>query len=149
MLAHPGVEDFQLSDQEFIKAAGALLWRLAPTGYELAVIHRQRYDDWTLPKGKLEPGESWRDAALREVTEETGYRAEILGFAGAVAYQTDKGPKVVRFWHMKAIAESGLELDDEVFEVVWMTTTLARERLQYPVEQALIEVWDAPITEFK
>lgn len=138
-----------MSNNEFIKAAGALLWRCSATGYEIAVIHRRRYDDWTLPKGKLEPGESWRDAALREVREETGYRAEILGFAGALAYQTEAGPKVVRFWHMKAIAELGVKLDNEVAEVFWMTPKLARSRLQYPLEQALVEVWDAPITEFK
>lgn len=138
-----------MSNHEVIKAAGGLLWRCSATGYEVAVIHRQRYDDWTLPKGKLEPGESWSDAALREVREETGYRAEILGFAGALGYQTDKGPKIVRFWHMKVIAESGVELDEEVAKVFWMTTTLARSRLQYPLEQALVEAWDTPITEFK
>jgi 8-oxo-dGTP diphosphatase len=136
-----------VSDNEIIKAAGALLWRSSVAGYELAIIHRQRYDDWTLPKGKLEPGESWREAALREVTEETGYSAEILGFAGALAYQTESGPKVVRFWHMKAIAELGLELDEEVAKVFWMAPKLARSRLQYPLEQALIEVWDSPISE--
>jgi 8-oxo-dGTP diphosphatase len=127
-----------------IKAAGALLWRSSASGYELAVIHRQRYDDWTLPKGKLEPHESWRDAALREVREETGYSAEILSFAGAIAYETKSGSKVVRFWHMKAIADLGVELDQEVARVFWMAPDLARARLQYPLEQALIEAWDSP-----
>lgn len=134
---------------KIIKAAGALLWRPSATGYELAIIHRQRYDDWTLPKGKLEPGESWREAALREVREETGYSAEILGFAGAVAYQTDKGPKVVCYWHMNAIAQLDQALDQEVAEVLWMAPKLARSRLQYPLEQALLEVCDSPSSETK
>src|SRR5262249_35139313 len=97
-----------------IRAAGGLLWRDSSAGPEIVVVHRRRYDDWTLPKGKLEEGESWRDAALREVKEETGYDAKILGFAGAIAYTTDKGPKVVRFWHMTSLGRPSTQIDSEV-----------------------------------
>jgi 8-oxo-dGTP diphosphatase len=127
-----------------IRAAGALLWRSTSDGYEIAVIHRRRYDDWTLPKGKLEDGESWKQAALREVREETGYDGNILGFAGAVAYQTDGKQKVVCFWHMMATGEPSSHLDDEVAEVFWFPVEAAYARLQYPLERALIEVWQAP-----
>ncbi|HVF43874.1 MAG TPA: NUDIX hydrolase [Pyrinomonadaceae bacterium] len=127
-----------------IQAAGALLWRHTQAGPEVAVVHRRRYDDWTLPKGKLEKGESWLEAALREVKEETGYDAEVVGFAGAIAYETDKGHKVVRFWHMVASGAPDPHLDDEVAEVVWLSPEAARGRLQYPLEQALLDVWQTP-----
>lgn len=120
------------------------MWRHSSTGYEIAVIHRRRYDDWTLPKGKLENGESWRDAALREVREETGYSANILSFAGVMAYQTKGKQKVVRFWHMEAKGEPSPHLDEEVAEVVWLSPEVAHTRLQYPLEQALMDVWQGP-----
>jgi len=111
---------------------------------EIAVIHRHRYDDWTLPKGKLQEGESWSEAALREVGEETGYDATLRGFAGAVTYQTSAGPKVVRFWHMLATGEPSSQIDSEVARVLWFPVEEARTRLQYPLEQALLEVWQGP-----
>src|SRR5687767_82796 len=108
------------SGSELIRAAGGLLWRPVASGHEIAVIRRKRYEDWTLPKGKLDPGESWETAALREVREETGFDAKLLGFAGAVAYGTEKGPKVVRFWHMLAVGAQGRLMESEVAELVWL-----------------------------
>src|SRR5688572_29169540 len=128
--------------KDYIRAAGGLVWRRAKSGYELAVIRRERYNDWTLPKGKLDPGESWQTAALREVHEETGFRAKLLNFAGAVAYSTDKGPKLVRFWHMLADGPQG-SLDHEVAEVLWLPVAKARQRLDYELERALLAAWDA------
>ena len=137
--------DAQTTRRDPIRAAGALLWRRSPSGPEVAVIHRRRYDDWTLPKGKLEAGESWLDAAVREVREETGYDAEVLSFAGAIAYDTGRGHKVVGFWHMAASGGPRPPLDGaEVAEVVWLTPGAARERLQYPLEQILLDVLQTP-----
>ena len=73
-----------------IRAAGGVLWRLSTDGAEILLIHRPRYDDWTLPKGKLKVHESWETAALREVLEETGYRASIMSFAGPVTYEVKR-----------------------------------------------------------
>jgi ADP-ribose pyrophosphatase YjhB (NUDIX family) len=129
---------------ETIRDAGGLLWRHVSSGYELAIVHRQRYDDWTLPKGHLQEGETWVEAALREVKEETGYEAEILGFAGAISYNTDEGPKVVRFWHMTPTGAASSQLDSEVDEVVWLSIEAARKRVQYPLERALLGVWQGP-----
>ena len=61
---------------DMIRAAGALLWQGPPERRLIAVVHRNRYDDWTLPKGKLKKGESWHEAALREIKEETGYEVQ-------------------------------------------------------------------------
>jgi ADP-ribose pyrophosphatase YjhB (NUDIX family) len=127
-----------------IRAAGAVLWRHSFEGYEIAVIHRKRYNDWTLPKGKLQEGESWNQAALREVREETGFDANILSFAGAIAYEVDGKPKVVRFWHMTTKDEAASEIDDEVARVFWFPLDVALSRLQYPLEKSFLEVWQGP-----
>jgi len=132
------------NQQELIQAAGGLLWRRSPSGMEIAIVHRNRYDDWTLPKGKLQEGESWSEAAAREVREETGYDSTPLGFAGAIAYETNKGPKLVRFRHMLATGESSDQIDSEVAEVFWFSIEEARTRVQYPLERALLEVWQGP-----
>ena len=131
------------SGSEIIRAAGGLLWRRGRRGYEIAVIRRERYQDWTLPKGKLDPGETWEVAAVREVREETGFKAKLLGFAGAVSYATLKGPKVVRYWHMEPVGKPGA-LEKEVAEVVWMTIENARKQMDYDLERAILEAWDGP-----
>jgi 8-oxo-dGTP diphosphatase len=123
---------------DVIRAAGALLWQGPPERRVIAVVHRNRYDDWTLPKGKLKKDESWEQAALREVKEETGYDARILGFAGSVSYEVNGRPKIVRYWHMVAEGEPS-ELDDEVDELVWLPIEQAIKRLQYPLEKSLLE----------
>src|SRR5262249_23607669 len=116
------------ADKE-IRAAGGLVWRDLPRGRLLAVIHRPRYDDWSLPKGKLHKHESWLEAALREVEEEIGYRTRAERFAGAIAYPVDGRPKTVMFWHMTILAESREQRDDEADEVAWLTVDEARARL--------------------
>lgn len=134
----------QASVAEPIRAAGGLLWRKANSGYEIAVIYRERYHDWSLPKGKLKEGETWLQAALREVGEETGYFAQAVSFAGAVSYETSRGPKVVCFWHMLPLGEPAPRLDDEVAEVLWLPVEAAHDKLQYLLERALLEIWKAP-----
>jgi len=133
------------SGHEVIRAAGGLVWRAAGSSHEIAVIRREKYQDWTLPKGKLDPGESWEEAALREVREETGCKAELLSFAGAVSYPTEKGPKVVRYWHMMLVGTPG-KIENEVVELLWLPVAEARERLDYDLERAVLEAWDGPET---
>lgn len=119
-----------------IRAAGGLLWDDAR---RIALVHRRRYNDWTLPKGKLHEGESWEQAALREVAEETGYPVKRDSFAGAVAYETPKGGKVVRFWNMSLTNGARTPIDaDEVAEVVWLTAEAACDALTYALERALV-----------
>ena len=125
--------------QDVIRAAGGLVWRDSPRGRLLAVVHRNRYDDWTLPKGKLDPAESWTDAAVREVREETGCRVRVGRFAASTSYSVGDCPKVVLFWHMDVLGECGGRLDSEVAEVAWLTVDEARERLSYPLERALLD----------
>jgi len=86
--------------------------RAAAAAVEVLLVHRPRYDDWTLPKGKLDPGETWEDAAVREVAEETGLRARIdppgAPEVARVTYADHKGrPKLVRYWPMVVDAADG------------------------------------------
>ena len=97
------------------------------------LIHRERYDDWSLPKGKLEPGETWEEAALREVEEETGVRAELGEYLGETAY----GDKVVRWWRMATSDDAGPS--DEVDAVQWATLDEARARLTYAADVGIVE----------
>lgn len=123
-----------------ILAAGGLLWR-DQTRQRIAVVHRPRYDDWCLPKGKLGPNEPFEDAARREVAEETGFEPEIVGYAGEAFYCVDGRSKSVLYWNMVPAAGTAAGAIDaaEVSEVVWLTVAAALARLDYPNERALVE----------
>jgi 8-oxo-dGTP diphosphatase len=114
-------------------AAGGLLWR----DDRLAVVHRPRYDDWSLPKGKLEPGELLPETAVREVEEETGFAVRREGFAGRYQYEVGDGPKTVCVWRMHAVTERGRP-DDEVDELAWLRVDEALDRLTYALERDLL-----------
>jgi 8-oxo-dGTP diphosphatase len=105
----------------------------------VAVVHRDRYDDWSLPKGKLDPGETWEQAALREVHEEIGLRCTLGRELEPVHYTDHKGrPKTVRYWVMEI--ESGeFEPNDEVDEVRWLAPVDAAQLLTYGHDRALMQ----------
>ena len=133
-------EDFEIGDvRPDISAAGGVL--LAPDKHgdtNVAVIHRPKYMDWSLPKGKLEEGEGWQEAALREVEEETGYRGEPIAELPHVSYLDRKGRrKLVRYWLMEPI-EGKFEPHGEVDELRWVTPDEADELLTYPHDTALV-----------
>jgi 8-oxo-dGTP pyrophosphatase MutT (NUDIX family) len=122
---------------ETVRAAGAVLWRPAGAGIEVAVVHRPRYDDWSLPKGKLDDGEHPLVAGVREVLEETGIRAHPQVRLPDVAYRLPDGmPKTVEFWSMRAGAGAAEPVadPDEVDEVRWLTPEQAADRLSYPAD---------------
>jgi 8-oxo-dGTP diphosphatase len=123
-----------------VRAAGGVVIReCAGGGREVAVVHRPKYDDWSLPKGKLDEGEGWRDAALREVAEETGLRCDALEELPASRYVDRKGrPKQVRWWLMRPLAGS-FEPNDEVDELRWVPVDRAAELLDYEQDRELVE----------
>jgi len=109
-------------DRAEVRAAGGVVCRPgAGGGREVAVIHRPKYDDWSLPKGKLHDGEAFEAAAVREVEEEIGVRCALGRELEPVGYTDPKGRwKVVRYWVMEPVAELGFEPGDEVDEVRWL-----------------------------
>jgi 8-oxo-dGTP diphosphatase len=120
-------------------AAGGLVWRQADDGLEIVLVHRPRYDDWSLPKGKLDPGETFEQAALREVEEETGLRCELGRLVGETTYRDNKERlKLVRFWAMRA-GEGDFDPDDEVDELRWVRLADAAPLLSYDFDRELVE----------
>ena len=123
-----------------VKASGGVVVRRAADGPRIAVVHRPRYDDWSLPKGKLDDGEGWESAARREVEEEIGLRCELGRELPPVAYTDQRGrSKVVRYWLMEAAGEDEFVPNDEVDEVRWLAPADAAELLSYERDRALVQ----------
>ena len=131
-----------------VQAAGCVLWRRSPAdgGPEICLVHRPKYDDWSHPKGKLKRGEDALVGALREVEEETGYRAApgIALLHGE--YFANGRPKEVRYWAAEATG-GGFTPNDEVDRLLWLPPAAARNRLTQPrdrmlVDELLVRVFD-------
>lgn len=123
-----------------IEAAGGVVTRTGPTGaVEILIVHRPRYDDWSLPKGKLDPGETPAAGALREVLEETGVECALGAELPPHHYEDRHGrPKTVYWFAMTPVAEQPRSDDDEVDEVRWIGPEEARGLLTYDADRALV-----------
>ncbi len=115
-----------------VRAAGGVLWREVDGEVRVAVVHRPRYDDWSLPKGKLEPGELEAAAAVREVQEETGFACVVGRGLGTTRYRVLDGgrdvPKRVRWWALEA-RDGAFVPDREVDRLDWLTVPQALRRV--------------------
>jgi len=153
-----------VSRAAIVHAAGGVVTRTAPDGsIEVLIVHRPRYDDWSLPKGKAEPGERAEDTALREVQEETGYRCVLGAEIPTVHYEDRRGrQKEVRFWHMTVISdespkrdeseafvpneepgfipneEPGFVPNEEVDDLRWISPTAAATLLTYDADRNIV-----------
>lgn len=118
-----------------VRAAGGVIVR---DGL-VCVVHRPHRADWSLPKGKLDRGESFEDAALREVQEETGLVCTLGEEFPATEYHDQKGrPKVVRYWRMEVLEDPGFAPNDEVDELRWLAPTDAVDLLSYDHDKTLL-----------
>ena len=123
-----------------VKAAGGVVWRHGDDGVEVVVAHRPRYDDWSLPKGKLDPGEGFEQAAVREVEEEIGVAGTLGAELPSTTYEDHKGrAKLVRYWLMEAPAgEAPFVPNDEVDELAWMPAEVAVTKLSYERDREVL-----------
>jgi 8-oxo-dGTP diphosphatase len=129
-----------VSDNGVVEAAGGVVVRVGDGAEQVLVVHRPRYDDWSLPKGKLDPGETYEDAAIREVEEETGWRCTLDLELEPVRYRDHKGrPKHVRFWRMTPQTFTGCAATDEVDDVRWLSFGEAATLLSYDMDRRLLE----------
>jgi len=121
-------------DDAEVLAAGGLVLR----GGDILVVHRPKYDDWSLPKGKLDKGEDFEQAAVREVEEETGFRCRLGRELGDTSYRDNKNrPKLVRYFEMHP--EGGeFTPNEEVDELRWVTVADAGELLSYSFDRELV-----------
>lgn len=129
--------DGPVSTDRIVYAAGAVLWRPRHKTIDVALIHRPRYDDWSLPKGKVDPGESEPVTAVREILEETGQYAHLGRRLGSVSYPVQQGIKKVRYWSARATGGDFVP-NHEVDDLVWLPVGDAMKELQYPYDRKIL-----------
>jgi 8-oxo-dGTP diphosphatase len=123
-----------------ILAAGGVLWRDNEGGVEIAVVHRPRYDDWSLPKGKLDTGETLAQTAFREIKEETGIDSRLGPYLGTVEYFVPTGEKVVHYWAAKAMGDTtSFTPNEEVDEIRWLRIDDASDLLTRESDVEILE----------
>jgi 8-oxo-dGTP diphosphatase len=128
---------------ELVQAAGGLLIRRQDGKLEIALVHRPIHQDWSYPKGKLDDGETFEDAARREVFEETGFVCRLLRFIGHTEYLDRKGrPKVVAYWVM-SLEAGAFEPNEEVDELRWLDIAAAGLQLTYERDRDLLAAMSA------
>jgi 8-oxo-dGTP diphosphatase len=126
-----------------IKAAGGVVLRIGPDGPEVLIVHRPRYDDWSFPKGKNEPGETPPQAAIREVIEETGQPVRLITSLGKTRFETGVGIKEVKWFVMKATRPSTFIPNAEVDQIRWVAVEEAGNLLKYDADRSLLNGIDA------
>jgi 8-oxo-dGTP diphosphatase len=133
-----------------VRAAGGIVLRDSPNGArEVLLVHRPKYDDWSLPKGKADPCETDSETALREVEEETGIRCALGPEVGGTRYRDAEGrPKVVRYWLMwPVVAAPEFVPNREVDEVRWYEVDDARRILSYAHDRELLGTISSEVAE--
>jgi 8-oxo-dGTP diphosphatase len=123
--------------REPVLAAGGIVLRRGETPL-IAVVRLRKRNEWVLPKGKLDDAETPRDAALREVMEETGHQVSVHEFLGTLVYESGGRSKVVHYWRMETNGEQVCELMDDVKAVEWLPLDAAVERLSRAYERAFL-----------
>ncbi|MEU8124407.1 NUDIX hydrolase [Spirillospora sp. NPDC049024] len=123
---------------DVVRAAGTLLWRDGP---EFALIHRPRHDDWSFPKGKVDPGEHVLRAAVREVEEETGVVPRLGRRLPTVSYPLGERTKLVDYWAARPAGGSAFAPNEEVDELVWLPAEEAEARLSYRHDADLLRAF--------
>lgn len=134
-----------MGDRKPLTAAGGIVWRDGRDGPEILLVHRPDHQDWSLPKGKPDPGENELDTAVREVTEETGLRFTLGARLGSVTYHVEKRPKTVTYWAMRLdpghTADPQPQDDSEIDDLAWHSISSAREILSYSEDDRMLHAF--------
>ncbi|MEV6906857.1 NUDIX hydrolase [Amycolatopsis sp. NPDC051071] len=125
-----------------VRAAGAVLWRRDGDRIEIALVHRPRYDDWSLPKGKLDPGETIAQAAVREIGEETGFEAVLGRYLCRTEYTVAGAPKTVDYFSAR-VASGTFAANEEVDELRWLDAETAEKLLTRPGDVRVLREFSA------
>lgn len=130
------------STSKIVHAAGAVLWRPGhrESAAEVAVIHRPRYDDWSLPKGKVDPGETEPVTAAREVLEETGHHVQLGRRIATVSYPIEQRTKKVQYWSARSLGGS-FAPNNEVDDLVWLPAVAALKMVSYAYDRKVLRRW--------
>lgn len=139
-------------DDKAVYAAGAVVWRLTEGKLRILLIHRTKYRDVTLPKGKVDPGEMLAETAVREVQEETGIRVNLGVPVGVSRYfMRPKRQKVVHYWAAEAtddaIRASTFVPNSEIAALEWVSVKKARKHLSYPVDLEILDEFDRLVSD--
>jgi len=121
-----------------VHAAGGVPWRRRNGHLEVLVVHREKYDDWSFPKGKNRPGESDEDCVVREVAEETNLDVTIADELATVVYEAKGKPKRVRYWVVDPEDPDEARPSNEVDELAWLEPDAAAKRLTYEHDRAVL-----------
>jgi 8-oxo-(d)GTP phosphatase len=130
------------SASKIVHAAGGVLWRPGhrESATEVAVIHRPRYDDWSLPKGKVDPGETEPVTAVREVLEETGHHVHLGRRITTVSYAIEQRTKKVQYWSARSLSGS-FAPNNEVDDLVWLPVSAALKKVSYAYDRKVLRRW--------
>ena len=133
---------------DHVRAAGGVVWRSdgEDGSVHVLVVHRPRYDDWSLPKGKADAGESDAECALREVQEETGLTCRLGAELPSTSYRDNKArPKTVRYWAMEPVSGGGAFTPNaEIDEIRWLPVAEAVKLLSYEHDRSVVQAFEVP-----
>ena len=121
-----------------IRAAGGIIQRVTPRGEEVLIVYRNRHQDWALPRGEVQDGESFQEAALRQVEQETGCTCELGKYFGTISYADHGTPTVVMFWKMDVVRQNVTSEPHTGGEVLWIDLPSAIQKLSHSQEKALL-----------
>lgn len=140
MSHRPAGTDAPDPPERVVRAAGGAVWRAEDGSIAVVLVHRPRYDDWGLPKGKADPGEDDLACALREVEEETALRCEPGPLLATVRYRDQRDrPKEARYFALRPLSGGPRPPDKEIDEVIWLDIDKARSKLTYERDHAILD----------